>query len=495
MTTLFAQSPNNDGFAARLIAVEQALQNRATLVTSSLEVSSKKSLNFLCRWALRPLFALFGVDTLGSYRVSAVAKSLLEYCQVNVSFMDDANKNRVVTLMEALNAKTHAKYETIVALSIASVNTLGQQAPATDTPAPAESPILATALLRAGETLKGIASNVGHDVHALLAEHQASFAFSTSGLMDLFAVLLQGTQGADHHDIRSALGIETIPNLHAAHAVQATRAQLKGVSQGVCQVMGYATDEAFELPDAAKTACGLELCVKAGRTSARNVANARIVKNADPGFKEFLPSKATNTLVHALSLKAVLPVNVDPSAAITKDFTFSNGTKVPAKLLTLSLNAKVFPGKDFTLLEIPYTDGFSKVIVLPNEGQDFSRTLLTPDALADYRKQAVEKAVILHMPALNPDQKVDMHAYLNSKKIVPEKFFDTQLSGIVTGVHFEELPAAAAVAIDGQAPSTEYCVDRSFYWYVMQNNLTVIQGQVDSADGLKNEAAKKGYFW
>ena len=479
MTTQFPQAPSNDGFVSRLHNIEQALSSKATLVTSSLQKGSKISLGFFCRWVVQPLFArLFKIDTLACYRAHTVAANILQYCKSNTAFMDDTNKARVVAVLDTLNAKTKQKHDAAISAIITDVKALEK-----------------TEFVPAKETqntdptrLARIAATQSYDIHEQLAAKGAkSFAFSPSALGQVYGVMALGAKEQDQVLFAQSLGLSLAQDTLTADvkALETTSGK---------QMIGFVTEQALSLDETAqaqlKNGCKLVECVRTGRTSPRNIAIARLTKETGHEFKEFLKSGETDTLVHAIALKALVPTSSQNS--VKRPFTFSDRTSCETQFHLTQASVKISQAINFALYEIDCGNGLSKVIVKPHSDVDFATLLdsLKPEDLAGHRAAATAQAVKLYMPAINQEQRLDVGALLKEKQTITQNFADKPLNGVKTGVYFEE-QFTTGPALENADDAQELFIDGSFYWYIMQNDQTVVQGQVDSVDGLKKDEPRR----
>lgn len=352
-------------------------------------------------------------------------------------------------------------------------------------------------LKTAKKALTASTANLAYDLHSALAQTRASFAFSPAALADAASFLATTTQEPNHDEMLQAFGLSATACAHIAPSAKALKDSLK--QAGVTQVSIYTLQGENKYQDALKAA-GIKICQEGENSlSARKNANKLINDSSNAVFNELIPhaatkaKKALSALAQLTSVTVNLKQAVDVASAATKAVTFSDESSVQAKLVSyFPTLAKVNNAKEYTLIELPLDNGLSKVIILPNKGIDFSSLYhdLTPIDLAEARKNAQDTTVKLCMPAIATDNSIQMLGLLKEKAIVT----DQDLTEVYTATHLVEKPALEAAAVQSETVQ-EVCIDRSFYWFYMLGDVTVLQGQFDSADAIVAEPAKKGLIW
>lgn len=505
MTTQFSPELNLEAFRARLNHIQEAL-GRNQLVDTSLMAASKQSVLFIGRWLLQPLCALFGCDLLSHVRINNVASSLLSYCEANSNFLSADLKEYSIKILERLNTKSN-KYTCEVYPLIEKLKTIGKSASSVDDPASNEplSEEAKQAQRSATEQLTHSIYNAAYNVHAVLANKTHSFAFSPVGLGSIFGVLLAGAEEGQEYALRSQTGLVNPTETTALQTIheELSKAQVRQVT---CLAPERAPSFAEGVEQKFKENCGLELFVKGQQRQGRILRiNAFVqektgITDLATVSKDFVGT----ALISALFVKAVVAMKIDTSNTVLKTCTFSDSS-VDAKLVALPVTkAKIYEATEFTLVELAYENGLCKVMAIPNSGKtlkDIYPQLHGKDLQA-HRALAQEESVKLYMPQMQSESKVtDMGNVLKDVGIQTGTLFDANVSSIATGIRFEEHASQQAVVaadndVDPEQEIKELYVDRSFFYWVLQGNLPVIQGQVDSAEGLITAPAApaRGFF-
>src|SRR5258708_1176352 len=104
----FSKIANSDQFVQRLNGLEQGIASNK-LVDTTLELYTKYT---ACPWLsylMKPLYSLVGWEYSATFRVKNVATSLLRLCHANQEYMTADIKQKVVGIIDTLDAKLNAK--------------------------------------------------------------------------------------------------------------------------------------------------------------------------------------------------------------------------------------------------------------------------------------------------------------------------------------------------------------------------------------------------
>ncbi|MBS0654922.1 MAG: hypothetical protein JSR46_04020 [Verrucomicrobia bacterium] len=502
--------------------------NEGQLLTEELKITSKNTPCFFFRNILHPFMS----DSFGTFRTNRVAASLLAYAQAN---KDYATKEIIVTkalaIVEALDKKTANKYaadlattkqgfemfeypavvlpleEEVNSVVLPIINQENQEElpsgdiNVVDLEVPLEEPIVQqrTPYAANATVTKGI-NNFGFAVHSKLAKGNESFCFSPVTLAHVADIILQETKKSD---VKKVLNLNSMRTADISKDLQARRENLLSKREVVviATTADEKTDTFTKFIEKIGQSYALHHVSEDNQEAALEQVNSYISQTAggeiEPGvFKDLKKGNLNFSIIHATSLKETLQARSTPDVVLSQPFTFSDGQQVTKDFATLpNTQCKVFAGEGFTMIEIPYVteenaSSMSKVIFLPNSDVDFDefQGTLTSTAIAKCREQAEDKRMTLVMPLLSAKSShVDMLKVLKSLGLKTTSFADQKLSSVL---HYsqliEEIPEAEENNNNNnneqpEAEVEKLAIDRSYYYFVMNDKTTLMQGQVDDA--------------
>lgn len=391
------------------------------------------------------------------------------------------------------------------------------------------------------ERLQAATAQLGYNTMLQLINDGAdSVCLSPVGLTEMMEVLARGmlkNQTREHNALRKKMHLDKVNDAGIAPRLADLRDMLK--EQGIDiltavlakQKFGKKEDEeyvqkikdfgvpVFEHIDASRKESAQT--VRAQFAAYIRHALAHDAKMPDVMHNDWSKSKLAPKLGYNVSTVAnVQPqVAIEPiSVATDQVFTFSDGKKTTKVDLYTFENVKAIETAEFSMALVPYETAdeqptLSKLVFVPKNFEEFASTV-TPGFVAKCLEEldGSEETIQLEMPKTNIQVRhrelLDLYTHKDSAsdvKLPVKHLVGRDTTSLMQTVYFtesfydvaekaeekkDEAATTEAAAAQAQAPKTMK-VNQSYYYLVLSDNNVVLQGCVNSKEGLSFEYTAK----
>jgi serine protease inhibitor len=209
-----------------------------------------------------------------------------------------------------------------------------------------------------------------------------------------------------------------------------------------------------------------------------------------PVLLDRIDPQAVALLVNTVLFNGEWQTKFDPEKTRSSDFTLANGQTIQVPTMAKKLRAGFYEGERFSALKLPYKDGFSMLILLPQNGT--AASLLT--SLADVQKELdgklTDEEVDVLLPKFPASIQTDLKPVL--KALGAEFLFDSpDLSGMLDSpvsvtdalqrcvIRVDEdgtVAAAATVTEMAGSASPIFFADRPFAYVIQGHGVNLFAG-------------------
>ncbi|NHE55480.1 serpin family protein [Cyclobacterium plantarum] len=276
-------------------------------------------------------------------------------------------------------------------------------------------------LQMAEHSLVNSSSSFAMDLFSQLQTQEAPNQFFSPYSVHLaLAMAMNGNEGETLEQFRQVLHFEGMDIEEANEAAGTlTRFLMEldpkvrlSIANAIWYKQGYTLDEGFA--SSLRESYGAELAsLDMANPQAADIINRWIETNTEGLIKDMLdqvPASAVMYLVNAIYFKADWKYRFDESQTKKAPFTTSDGAEVQVDMMQLAeattLKFHTEGGLDY--LEIPYSTGqYSLGILTSDEGLQEKLEGLDLEVLEQFREEAREVNLLLHMPKFKMRYKVD----------------------------------------------------------------------------------------
>jgi len=244
--------------------------------------------------------------------------------------------------------------------------------------------------------------------------------FSPYSIHLALAMAMNGNEGETLEQFRQVLHFEGMDMEEANEAAGTlTRFLMEldpkvrlSIANAIWYKQGYSLDEGFAT--SLREAYDAELAsLDMANPQAADIVNRWIETNTEGLIKDMLdqvPASAVMYLVNAIYFKADWKYRFDENQTKKAPFTTSDGSEVQVDMMQLAeaTTLKFRRGNGMDYLEIPYSTGqYNLGILTTDEGLQEKLEGLDLELLEQFREEAREMDLLLHMPKFKMRYKVD----------------------------------------------------------------------------------------
>lgn len=335
-----------------------------------------------------------------------------------------------------------------------------------------------------------------------------SLCFSPASLAPVLGMVFGGMPPAEKPVYMQKLGFEgwEEAKMHAALAQAVNSLNVKGNDAEIAVANGIAARGEVSLVYRAMVQGTYQAKVLPFNKQAVNSFVERQTRGHVKNLltKELLPEEIC-VLLNCLYFAAKW---MSPFKKVEKqEFTFADGQRVQAKLMSRVIDGSYLKKEDATLVELPFKSPaghpLSFVAIVPDKACDVDKLgkKLTPETFLAWRQEAQKGQVDLTLPQLNVDATIDktqMQKVLEEIGLIPRQplpriYGDAYLDRIEQRIKFEVDPEGAKAIVVTHAVVAAKCapaqppklvIDRSFHYFILDGNTPIVQGCVKDADVL-----------
>ncbi len=500
-------------FAVRLTQIEKALRDNH-LLTSNLEVVEKHGIKWVWIKLVNTLLSIFSPiiknDPWSAFRIDAVAKGLSFFVNSHKETMTVFDTEKVNNIYHLLRIKaSHATGQKanfyMNALKIIPASTVSIEGNAQI------KKFMDPALeKRVQNAISSFANNLFNQI-VLDKMPGESFAISPVSIIAALGMCLHMIKQEYKPQFIEKIGLHGLNEEQVHEAISTSLQNLafpKGFNQGTMEIaQGIAHKNVFApheslIKRVKETYCG-EIIVSHNLKDevnrwVSNKTHGKITTLLDDNTVDFV-------LLNAVYLEFQWKEKfVKPNEGWEiKDFACADGAKYPVSMMTKTSDYPIYANEAFQMIEMPYLSPkgrkLSQVIFLPKDPEKLCdlEKVLTPENIANYRQQAIASNIQLSLPKTKSEctlslldtlKQMGLPLDMIDQSILPGEMKITEVIHKTFVSNDEKGTEAAAVtgimAKECCALPTEFCIDHSYAYLIMDGDTVLFRGRVSGEEDL-----------